>query len=100
MIAKREAKARAGRRQRFAYSPMIWVKDASGDRRQLWGGTFPTLAEAKVAERKLLLDRDAGADLRPSTITVADVCHQYLQVKQGQVRASTLQRSRELLSPS
>ena len=98
MIARRRVKPRVGRRQRFSYSPMIWVKDAAGRRSQLWGGTFPTLTEAKAAERKLLLDREAGADLKPITLTMAQLFEQYLDEKRSRVRASTLQRSLELLS--
>ena len=98
MIAARRVKPRIGSRQRFNYSPMIWVKDSAGHRSQLWGGTFPTLTEAKAAERQLLLEREAGADLRPMTLTVAQLFDQYLEEKRSRVRASTLQRSRELLN--
>lgn len=98
MIAKRNIKARPGRRQRFAYAPMVWVKEPDGRRRQLWGGTFCTMAEAKAAERKLILDRDAGRDIRPATVPVAALFEQYVAEKRNKVKASTLQRSRELLN--
>lgn len=96
MIVKRRVNARRGRRQEFSYSAMIWISDGKG-RRQLWGGTFPTLSEAKGTERRLLLDRDAGADLKPSRLTVAELCEQYVAEKRNKVKASTLQRSEELL---
>jgi integrase len=76
---------------------MIWVSDSKG-RRQVWGGTFKTKAEAKAAERQLLLDRDSGRKVGNSKITVAEICQLYLSEKTNKVKASTLQRSRELLN--
>ena len=97
MIAKRKLRTAKGKRQGYAYSPMIWIRDATG-RHQIWGGTFRTKAEANAAERKLIQDRDAGADLKPSKVTVAEVCQQYIAEKRNKVKASTLQRSEELLT--
>ena len=80
MIAKRRRRMIPGRRQEFSYSPMIWVRDADG-RHQLWGGAFKTKTEAKATERRLLQERDAGADLKPSTLTIMQVCEQYIAEK-------------------
>jgi integrase len=77
---------------------MIWVKDAGGQRRQVWGGTFRTKAEAKAAERELLQKRDSGSDLKKSKLTVVDICEQYLAEKAGKGKASSRQRSQELLA--
>jgi integrase len=76
---------------------MIWVKSEDGTRRQLWGGSFRTKAEAKAEERRLLQERDAGADLAKSRLTMDDVFDQYLNEKQTKVKTSSLQRSKELL---
>ena len=95
MIAKRQRSSK-GRRQEYSYCPMIWVRDASG-RRQVWGGSYHTKAEAKMAEHRLLQERDAGADLRRIKLTIAQAFDQYIAEKRSKVKASTLQRSRELL---
>ena len=97
MIARRKRRGSKGKRQEYRYSPMIWIRDATG-RHQIWGGTFRTKAEANAAERKLIQDRDVGADLKPSKVTVAEVCQQYIAEKRNKVKASTLQRSQELLA--
>ncbi len=97
MICKRERKNSAGGRQEYSYCPMIWVKDASG-RRQVWGGSFHTKADAKAEERRLLRERDAGSDLSRVKLTIAQVFDQYLVEKRSKVKASTLQRSQELLN--
>ncbi len=96
MICRRQRRSK-GKRQEYSYSPMIWVRDANG-RRQVWGGTFATKGEAKAAERRLLQERDSGADLHRSTTTVREVCDQYIAEKRNKVKASTLQRSEELLA--
>jgi len=96
MIAKRKRSLR-GRKQEYNYSPMIWIKDVSG-RHQHWGGSFKTKAEAKAEERRLLQERDAGADLVRVKLTVSQVFDQYMAEKRSKVKASTLQRSRELLN--
>jgi hypothetical protein len=96
MIARRKRSSK-GRRQEYAYSPMIWIKDAD-TRRQVWGGTFRTKAEAKVEERRLLQDRDAGANFKLNKLTVAEVFQQYVAEKRNKVKASTLQRTEELLA--
>jgi integrase len=96
VIAKRK-RASKGKRQEYSYSPMIWVKEATG-RRQVWGGSFRTKAEAKAEERRLLQERDAGGDLVRSKVAVAQVFDQYIAEKRSKVKASTLQRSQELLN--
>ena len=97
MICKRERKSAPGRRQEYSYSPMIWVRDTSG-RRQVWGGSFRTKAEAKAKERRLMQERDAGADLARVKLTIEQVFDQYMAEKRSKVKASTLQRSQELLN--
>ena len=96
MIARRKRASR-GRRQEYSYSPMIWVNDGE-NRRQIWGGTFRTKAEAKAEERRLLDERDAGKNLKAAKITVAELFDQYINDKRNKVKASTLQRSEELLA--
>ena len=86
----------AKRREEYSYSPMIWIRDVNG-RHQLSGGTFRTKAEAKAEERRLLQERDAGAELKRLKMTLSQLFEQYLQEKQSKVKESTLQRSRELL---
>ena len=76
---------------------MIWLKCEDGRRHQLWGGTFRTKAEAKAEERRLLQERDAGSDMVKSKLTMNDVFDQYLAEKQTKVKASSSQRSKELL---
>src|SRR5688500_15960762 len=95
MIAKRKRASKG--RQEYTYSPMIWVRDAHG-RHQQWGGSFRTKAEAKAEERRLLQERDAGAELARAKLTLAQVFDQYTAEKRSKVKASTLQRSRELLN--
>ncbi|MPZ47890.1 MAG: tyrosine-type recombinase/integrase [Dehalococcoidia bacterium] len=76
---------------------MIWVRDGSG-RRQVWGGSYHTKAEAKAEERRLLTERDAGSDLKPTKLTVAEIFDRYIAEKRNKVKASTLIRTEELLS--
>ena len=97
MIHKRKRSTAPGRRQEYSYCPMIWVRDATAAVRY-WGGSFHTKAEAKAEERRLLTERDAGAELARVTLTMAQVFDQYIAEKQGKVKASALQRSRELLN--
>ena len=96
MIYKRKRRTPPGRRQEYSYCPMLWIRDGDG-RRQVWGGSFKTKAEAKAEERRLLQERDARADLVKTKLTLNDVFDQYLKEKQTKVKASSLQRSRELL---
>jgi integrase len=98
MIYRRKRASRKGARQEYSYCPMIWVRDRDGDRRQIWGGSFRTKAEARAAERKMLEQREAGLDLKPTSLTVADLCRQYIDEKRTRLKASSLQRSEELLS--
>ena len=96
MIYKRKRRTPPGRRQEYSYCPMIWIRDGEG-RRQVWGGSFKTKAEAKGEERRLLQERDAGADLKPVRLTLTEIFAQYVTEKRSKVKASTLQRSQELL---
>ncbi len=97
MIYKRRRRTQPGMRQEYSYCPMIWVRDPSG-RHQVWGGSFRTKAEARAAERKLLDERESGSDLKRSKLTVAEGFHQYIDEKRNKIKASTLQRSEELLA--
>ena len=97
VIARRQRRTRSGQRQEYSYCPMIWLKSEDGARRQLWAGTFRTKAEAKAEERKRPQERDAGAELAKAILTMNDVFDQYLSEKQTKVKASALQRSKELL---
>ena len=84
-IHKRKRRSSTPAKPQYSYSPMVWIKDADG-RHQHWGGTFRTKAEAKAQERKLIQERDTGSDLKPNTMTLAQVADQYLdgEAQQGQ----------------
>ena len=68
---------------------MVWVKDPNGSRRQVWGGSFKTKAQAKTEERRLIQERDAGSDLAKSMLTLGEIFDQYLNEKRTKVKASS-----------
>ena len=90
MVIKRIARSPKwkGKKPEYRWSPMIWIKDPDGSRHQLWGGTFRTKGEAQAEERRLLQERDKGADLKPNKLTVSQVFDQYITEKRSKVKAS------------
>ena len=93
------ARGRVFQREPGRGRPWSYVVDAElgsdGRRRQRKRGGFRTRAEAEIALRNYLSDRDAG---RPSTVrsgrTLAEWLQEWLETKKGSVKPTTLESYR------
>ncbi len=71
-------------------------RDATGNRKRLFVGSFERKKDAEQAERSALTKRDHGVDLEPSKMTVASLIAAYFDVKKPTWAEKTLERNGEI----
>jgi hypothetical protein len=80
-------------RRRYLFYPVIWVRDAQGKRKQVWGDGYDTEEAAKPAERRLLASKDRNEPVAPDRETVGAFLERWIETKKasGKLAPKTLQ---------
>lgn len=84
-------------KQRGRYVVRIALdRDAAGNRKRLFVGSYERKKDAEAAERGALTKRDHGVDMEPSKMTVADLITSYFDANKPEWSEKTFERYEEL----